>query len=62
MTPNADGMQEIIAEVPEAEMTTFSTSMRQITQGRGSFTTSFARYEKCPEHIAQKVIAEGSAE
>lgn len=60
MTPNADGMQEIIAEVPEAEMTTFSTSMRQITQGRGSFTTAFARYERCPEHIAQKVIAENA--
>lgn len=58
MSPNADGMQEIVAEVPEAEMTTFSTSMRQITQGRGSFTTAFARYERCPEHIAQKVIAE----
>lgn len=62
MTPNADGMQEIVAEVPESEMTTFSTSMRQITQGRGSFTTAFARYEKCPEHIAQKVIAESSVE
>lgn len=62
MTPNADGMQEIIAEVPEAEMTTFSTAMRQITQGRGSFTTSFARYERCPEHIAQKVIADSAVE
>lgn len=62
MTPNGDGMQEIIAEVPEAEMTTFSTSMRQITQGRGSFTTSFARYERCPEHIAQKVIAESKVD
>ncbi len=58
MSPNADGMQEIIAEVPESEMTKFSTAMRQITQGRGSFVTRFARYEKCPEHIAQKVIAE----
>lgn len=62
MSPNADGMQEIVAEVPEAEMTTFSTSMRQITQGRGSFTTAFARYERCPEHIAQKVIAESKAD
>lgn len=62
MTPTADGMQEIIAEVPEAEMTTFSTAMRQITQGRGSFTTAFARYERCPEHVAQKVIAEASIE
>ena len=57
MNPTGDGIQEIIAEVPEAEMSTFSTSMRQITQGRGSFTTEFARYERVPEHIAQKVIA-----
>ncbi len=62
MTPNADGTQEILAEVPDAEMNTFSTSMRQITQGRGSFTTEFARYERAPEHIAQKVISEASAE
>lgn len=62
MSPNADGMQEIIAEVPQAEMTTFSTSMRQITQGRGSFSTEFARYERCPEHITQKVIEEASNE
>lgn len=58
MTPNADGTQEIIAEVPDGEMTTFSTSMRQITQGRGSFVTEFARYDRAPEHIAQKVISE----
>ncbi len=62
MTPAGDGMQEILAEVPDAEMVTFSTSMRQITQGRGSFTTEFARYDRCPEHIAHKIIAEKSAE
>ena len=53
-----DGMQEIIAEVPMAEMTTFSTAIRQITQGRGYFALDFARYEKTPEHIAQKIIEE----
>lgn len=60
MTPAGDGMQEILAEVPDAEMTTFSTSMRQITQGRGSFEAEFSRYERCPEHIAQKIIAESN--
>lgn len=60
MTPASDGNQEIIAEVPDAEMTTFSTSMRQITQGRGTFTTEFARYDRAPEHIAQKVISESN--
>lgn len=60
MTPSGDGSQEIMAEVPESEMSTFSTAMRQMTQGRGSFTTAFARYERCPEHIAQKIKAEAS--
>ena len=62
MNPIGDGMQEIVAEVPQGEMTTFSTAMRQITQGRGSFTTEFARYERCPEQIVQKVVAEAAAE
>lgn len=60
MTPSGDGSQEILAEVPESEMSTFSTAMRQMTQGRGSFTTSFARYDRCPEHIAQMIKAEAS--
>jgi elongation factor G len=62
MNPTGDGMQEIVAEVPQGEMTTFSTAMRQITQGRGSFTTEFARYERCPEIITQKVIEESKNE
>ena len=56
MTPQGNGMQEILAEVPIGEMASFPTSMRQITQGRGSFEIEFARYEKVPEHIAQKII------
>lgn len=60
MTPSGDGSQEILAEVPESEMSTFSTAMRQMTQGRGSFTTAFARYDRCPEHIAQMIKAEAS--
>lgn len=60
MTPSEDGSQEIMAEVPESEMSTFSTAMRQMTQGRGSFTTAFARYDRCPEHVAQKIKAEAS--
>lgn len=61
MTPSGDGNQEILAEVPQSEMATFSTAMRQITQGRGSFTTAFARYDRCPEHIAQKIKSENQS-
>lgn len=62
MTPQGNGMQEILAEVPIGEMASFPTSMRQITQGRGSFEIEFARYEKVPEHIAQKIIEDSKEE
>ncbi len=62
MNPVGDGMQEIVAEVPDSEMSTFSTSMRQITQGRGSYESEFARYEKCPENIAAKIIEDSKEE
>ncbi len=55
-----DGMQEIEAEVPQAEMSDFSTFIRQCTQGRGYFTFKFERYEEAPAMIAQKVIADAA--
>lgn len=56
MTPGEDGMQVVEAEVPMAEMHDFSTYIRQVTQGRGSFTFEFTRYEDAPANIAQKII------
>ena len=55
-----DNMQEIEAEAPQAEMSDFSTFIRQATQGRGYFTFKFERYEEAPQHIAQKVISESA--
>ena len=51
-------MQELIAEVPMAEMSDFAITLRSVTAGRGSFTLEFARYEDAPNNIAEKVIAE----
>ncbi len=56
MNPAENKMQEIIGEVPMAEMSDFSTAMRSITQGTASFTLEMARYEEVPQNIAQKVI------
>lgn len=56
MSPGDDGMQVVEAEVPMAEMHDFTTFIRQITQGRGSFTFEFERYEEAPSNVAQKVI------
>ena len=49
-------MQELIAEVPMAEMGDFSTTLRSVTAGRGYFSLEFARYEDAPMNVAQKVI------
>ena len=51
MNPAEDGLQEIEAEVPISEMSDFSTALRSITQGRGSFTLEFSRYEEAPQPI-----------
>ena len=58
MNQAEDNMQEIEAEVPQAEMSDFSTFIRQSTQGRGYFTFRFERYEEAPQNVAQKVISE----
>ena len=56
MNPCDNKMQEIIGEVPVAEMSDFSTAMRSITQGTATFNLTFERYEDVPAQIAQKVI------
>ena len=56
MEPDEDGMQTVIAEVPLAELSNFTTFIRQITQGRGWFTTEFARYEVLPEMLVPAVV------
>ncbi len=50
------GMQVVEAEVPVAEMDDFATFIRQCTQGRGSYTFEFVRYEDAPANVAAKVI------
>ena len=62
MNPGEDGMQVVEAEVPMAEMGDFAIFIRQATQGRGSFTFDFERYEEAPSPVAQKVIEEAQSE
>ena len=62
MNPSGDQNQEIEAEVPTAELYDFTTFLRQTTQGRGIFETSFQRYEEAPAMVAQKVIADAKPE
>ena len=50
------GMTIIEAEVPEREMETFTTQLRQITRGMGTFEYDFVRYEQLPANLVSEVI------
>ena len=56
MNPAENKLQEIIGEVPMAEMSDFATAMRSITQGTATFTLEPTRYEEVPAMITQKII------
>jgi elongation factor G len=58
----AGGMTTIHAELPMAEILTYSQSLTSLTGGRGDYTMHFLRYEEVPAHIAQRVIDEARKE
>ncbi len=51
------GSQIIRAVVPLAEMFNYTTDLRSRTQGRGSHTMHFARYEEVPAAVADEIIS-----
>ena len=52
-----DGIAQIIAKVPLAQMFGYATDIRSKTQGRGIFTMEFSRYDEVPRNIAEAIIA-----
>lgn len=56
MNPLGDGRAEVSAQVPQAEMHSFPTELRALTQGRGRYTMSSGHYEQVPAHVAQAII------
>ncbi|MCX5998888.1 MAG: elongation factor G [Chloroflexi bacterium] len=61
MTPQG-GSQVIEAQVPLAEVTRYAIDLRSITQGRGTYTMEFSRYDPVPAYQADKIIAARAAE
>jgi elongation factor G len=49
--------QMIRASVPLSDMFGYARELRSRTQGRGSFTMHFARYEEVPRSIAEEIVA-----
>ena len=57
-----DGMQQVIAEVPQSELFRYATDLRSMTQARGSFTMTFERYEEVPGDVSKKIIESAKKE
>ena len=51
------GRQRIRASVPEADILRYSTDLRSMTGGRGSYRVKFDHYDEVPDHIAKELKA-----
>ena len=61
MTPAAEnGYTTVQVEVPESEVQRYATDLRSVTQGRGTFTREFVRYQEVPANIQAKLVAEAA--
>ncbi len=61
MEQNGD-KQTLNAEMPLSELMGYYPALKSLTQGRGKFIQEFSHYEKVPNDIAAKVIAEANKE
>lgn len=59
MEMRTDGVQSIRAKAPLAEMFGYATSLRSMTQGRGTFTMEFDHYAPVSQEIADAIIRGG---
>ena len=55
-------MQVVSGEVPLAEVQSYSTELRSMTGGEGSYTVEFSHYDVVPSNIQQTIIAKAAAD
>jgi len=51
-----EGIRTIRADVPLSEMFQFSTTLRSLTEGRGTYSMEFARFQPVPEEMNEKIL------
>ena len=56
MNPEGNGFTTIEVEAPQAEMMRYATDLRSQTQGRGTFTMRFDRYQEVPPHLVERAV------
>jgi elongation factor G len=55
--PVQGGRTLVKAEIPELEIMRYAIDLRSMSQGTGSFSRSYLRYEALPSHLADKVVS-----
>ncbi len=53
---NVGRYQRIKAKTPQSELHNFSTTLRSLSQGKGTFSTRFASFEQVPANIQQELV------
>ncbi len=53
---DAYGVKKVTAMVPLSEMFGYSTDIRSMTQGRGTYSMVFSHYEEVPNSVAEEII------
>jgi elongation factor G len=53
-----DDSQVVHARVPFSEMLTYGSTLRSLTQGRGSFHMEMSHYEEVPRNLQEKIITD----
>jgi elongation factor G len=56
-TETRGAVQIVIAQVPLAELSGYSTTLRSMSQGRAAYYMEPSHYEEVPKNIAEKIIA-----
>lgn len=62
MNPCENGKQEILADIPMAELVGYSTDLRSMTGGMGDYSYEFARYEQAPSDVQAAIVSENTKE
>jgi elongation factor G len=60
LQPAGDGLTEIDAHAPEVELLKYATDLRSITQGRGTYSTSFSHYQPAPHNLVEQVKSQNA--
>ena len=56
-----NGVKVVTAMVPLSEMFGYSTDIRSMTQGRGSYSMEFDHYEEAPRNVTEEIVKKRNA-